>query len=69
MSDATLTKEQKARDDANALARSLVLVLAAIDKARDVGCIEHLDCWDDSEAQFYKPIQDARMLLKGLQYD
>lgn len=69
MSSELSPSEQKARDDANALARSLVLVLAAIDKARDVGCVEHLDCWDDSEAQFYKPIQDARMLLKGLQYD
>ena len=35
-------------------------VLTAISEAERVGCINHLDCWDDAEVVWDKPIREAK---------
>ena len=35
-------------------------VLTAISEAERVGCIDHLDCWDDAEVVWDKPIREAK---------
>lgn len=38
-------------------------LLKAVEDARKVGCIEHLDCWDDADEKWYGPIERARQFL------
>jgi hypothetical protein len=45
------------------LAVALRDVLAAIDAAEEVGCIDHLDAWDDANEQWDEPVENARELL------
>jgi len=48
------------RHDMERLQELLHGVLTAISEAERVGCIDHLDCWDDAEVVWDKPIQEAK---------
>lgn len=39
-------------------------VLDAIKYAEEVGCIDHLDCWDGSSDNWYKPIEELETAIK-----
>jgi len=45
------------------LTMALQDVLTAIDAAEEVGCIDHLDAWEDANEQWDEPIENARELL------
>ena len=48
------------RHDKMRLQELLHGVLTAISEAERVGCIDHLDCWDDAEVVWDKPIREAK---------
>ncbi len=39
-------------------------LVRAMDEAQDVGCVDHLDCWDEAETKWYLPIEQAKAILK-----
>jgi hypothetical protein len=38
-------------------------LLDAISEAERVGCLDHLDCWDEANERWYAPIARARKLI------
>jgi hypothetical protein len=49
--------------DTEKLRAHIRALLDAIQAAKDIGCIDHIDCWDDSDEKFYKPIHEAKKAL------
>lgn len=38
-------------------------LLRATERARKVGCLDHTDCWDTAETEWWEPHRVARSLL------
>lgn len=49
-----------ARQRVSVLTVILRRVLQAIDRAEEVGCLDHLDCWETADRDWYDPIRAAR---------
>jgi hypothetical protein len=45
------------------LRAALEAVLSAVDAVTGAGCIDHLDCWDDADELWFKPLARARAAL------
>lgn len=45
------------------LAEAVRKLLAGIERVERAGCLDHLDCWDDSDALWYQPIEFAKIAL------
>jgi hypothetical protein len=50
------------------LKQHILNVLEAIDKVEAAGCLDHLDCWDESEEEWDKPIAMAKAAALGKEY-
>lgn len=49
------------------LAEAVRRLLHGIKKVEDAGCLDHLDCWDDSDTLWYQPIEFAKAALERYQ--
>ena len=36
-------------------------------KIIDVGCADHLDCWDEADLYWYSPLNEASEALEGVE--
>lgn len=47
---------------------ALLALVYGMEESVEVGCTDHLDCWDESDELWYEPLERAKELLGEL-YD
>jgi len=45
--------------------KALVDLVTAMEQSVEVGCTEHLDCWDEARQVWTEPLQRAKELLEA----
>ncbi len=55
---------QVARKEREPLEEALEALVVAMEQSVEVGCTDHLDCWEEAEELWWGPLVRARKLLE-----
>jgi hypothetical protein len=51
-------------DERGELIELIASLVAAMEASSEVGCTDHLDCWDEAEEVWHAPLRRAKELLE-----